>query len=243
MRDCAEEVLVRLTHILTHSLNSSIFHSFIHCRGYSSLRPHQYDICSALLSGRDAFALMATGSGKSLAFQLPPVLLRDCVSGVGSSSSSMSVNASVNKSAARAWSLVICPLISLAEDQVAELNAIGVPVSKVHVTYSHTHTHAHTYTHIQPDTWIISHSHTLTLSIRILTYVMMYDLGGTSGGIITTVCIPNLTITVIMSMLVFIPLLYCTVSLSVSVQANGEGSSEWTVLCGIHHSRETITLD
>ena len=57
-----------------------------------------------------------------------------------------------------------------------------------------------------------------------------------------------LTIAVLMSMLVFIRLLYCTVlyctvSLSVSVQANGEGSSEWTVLCGIHHSRETITLD
>jgi superfamily II DNA helicase RecQ len=156
VRDCAEEVLVRLTHSPTHSPTHSLFHSFIHCRGYSSLRPHQYDICSALLSGRDAFALMATGSGKSLAFQLPPVLLRDCVSGVGSSSSSssssssmsVSVNGSVNKSAARAWSLVICPLISLAEDQVAELNAIGVPVSKVHVTYSHTHAHTHAHTHI-----------------------------------------------------------------------------------------------
>jgi superfamily II DNA helicase RecQ len=166
VRDCAEEVLVRLTHILTHSLNSSIIHSFIHCRGYSSLRPHQYDICSALLSGRDAFALMATGSGKSLAFQLPPVLLRDCVSGVGSSSSSMSVNASVNKSAARAWSLVICPLISLAEDQVAELNAIGVPVSKVHVTYSHTHTHAHTHIHTYTTRHMDNKSQSHTCSVN-----------------------------------------------------------------------------
>lgn len=64
-----------------------------------------------MLAGRDVFVLMATGSGKSISFQLPPVTLRD--SGV------------------QAWSLVICPLISLAEDQVAELNAIGIPVSEI----------------------------------------------------------------------------------------------------------------
>jgi len=67
--------------------------------------------CVSCVAGRDVFVLMATGSGKSLSYQLPPVMLRD--TGV------------------QAWSLVICPLISLAEDQVAELNAIGIPVSDV----------------------------------------------------------------------------------------------------------------
>jgi superfamily II DNA helicase RecQ len=80
-------------------------------RGYNTLREHQYDICEAVLAGKDVFVLMATGSGKSLSYQLPPVLLQD--------------------NNVQAWSLVICPLISLAEDQVAELNAIGIPVRDV----------------------------------------------------------------------------------------------------------------
>jgi len=79
--------------------------------GYDKLREHQYEICQAILSGKDVFVLMATGSGKSLSYQLPPVLLRDYN--------------------IKSWSLVICPLISLAEDQVAELNAIGIPAAMV----------------------------------------------------------------------------------------------------------------
>lgn len=74
------------------------------------MRQHQNDICLAVLAGKDVFVLMATGSGKSLSYQLPPVVLRDYHNEC-------------------AWSLVISPLISLAEDQVAELNAIGIPVS------------------------------------------------------------------------------------------------------------------
>ena len=63
-----------------------------------------------MLDGRDAFVVMATGCGKSLSYQLPPVLLSD--NGIP------------------AWSLVICPLVSLAEDQVAQLNAIGIVVRR-----------------------------------------------------------------------------------------------------------------
>ena len=69
--------------------------------GYEHFRSHQAAIIDELLAGRDAFALMPTGSGKSLCYQIPS-LIRE---GVG---------------------LVISPLIALMQDQVAALNQNGV---------------------------------------------------------------------------------------------------------------------
>ncbi|RKO91598.1 P-loop containing nucleoside triphosphate hydrolase protein, partial [Blyttiomyces helicus] len=57
--------------------------------------------CAAVLSGRDCFALMATGSGKSLCYQIPPLVL--------------------GKTA-----VVISPLISLMEDQVMHMTKCGI---------------------------------------------------------------------------------------------------------------------
>lgn len=79
--------------------------------GYSEFRPNQSAICQAISRGQDVFVIASTGSGKSISYQLPPVAYCDC--GVLS------------------FSLVICPLISLMEDQVANLNAIGVPAGFV----------------------------------------------------------------------------------------------------------------
>lgn len=61
--------------------------------GHDHFRPMQWRIIEAILNGRDNFAVMATGYGKSLCFQYPPVFMN----GVA---------------------LVISPLISLMEDQV-----------------------------------------------------------------------------------------------------------------------------
>jgi ATP-dependent DNA helicase RecQ len=69
--------------------------------GYDGFRPLQREIMEANLAGRDSFALLPTGGGKSLCFQLP-ALLREGLT------------------------LVVSPLIALMKDQVNQLDAAGV---------------------------------------------------------------------------------------------------------------------
>jgi ATP-dependent DNA helicase RecQ len=69
--------------------------------GFPGFRPGQEEIVDAILAGRDTLAIMPTGGGKSLCFQLPAL----CLSGV---------------------TLVISPLIALMRDQVRALRAAGV---------------------------------------------------------------------------------------------------------------------
>jgi ATP-dependent DNA helicase RecQ len=69
--------------------------------GYASFRPHQADIIETLVTGGDVLALMPTGGGKSLCYQIP-ALVRP---GTG---------------------LVVSPLIALMQDQVDALKEAGV---------------------------------------------------------------------------------------------------------------------
>jgi len=69
--------------------------------GFSSFRPQQEEIISDTLAGRDVFALLPTGGGKSLCFQLP-ALVRDGLT------------------------VVVSPLVALMKDQVDALQAIGI---------------------------------------------------------------------------------------------------------------------
>ncbi|WP_417256300.1 DNA helicase RecQ [Celeribacter halophilus] len=78
----------------TQGLLSSVF-------GFDGFRPGQEEIVEAVAAGRDVLAIMPTGGGKSLCFQLP-ALMRDGLT------------------------VVISPLIALMRDQVQGLQAAGV---------------------------------------------------------------------------------------------------------------------
>lgn len=85
--------------------------------GYSTFRPLQREIIEASLAGRDTFALLPTGGGKSLCFQLP-ALVRGGLT------------------------VVVSPLIALMKDQVDALQASGVAATFLNSTLDETEARA-----------------------------------------------------------------------------------------------------
>ncbi len=79
--------------------------------GYDSFRPGQKDIVDAVLSGRDVLAVMPTGAGKSVCYQVPAM----CMEGI---------------------TLVVSPLISLMKDQVSSLVQAGIPAAYLNSSLS-----------------------------------------------------------------------------------------------------------
>lgn len=77
--------------------------------GYDMFRPRQKEVIDHIMKGRDALAIMPTGAGKSICFQIPALLFPH-------------------------GTLIISPLISLMKDQVESLLEQGIPASYVNST-------------------------------------------------------------------------------------------------------------
>ena len=73
------------------------------------LRPGQAEIMESVLAGRDTLAIMPTGSGKSLTYQLPALVMEGPT-------------------------LVVSPLLALIEDQYTKLKAAGVAIVRIDST-------------------------------------------------------------------------------------------------------------
>jgi Werner syndrome ATP-dependent helicase len=80
---------------------NKILHKYF---GYDSLKPEQYDIIDKLINQKkDVCAILATGFGKSICFQMPYLISKKCV-------------------------IVISPLIALMEDQLIQMENLDIPV-------------------------------------------------------------------------------------------------------------------
>lgn len=81
--------------------------------GYDDFRPLQSEIIDSVLSGKDTLALMPTGGGKSICFQVPTLVMG-------------------HDNPEKRLCLVITPLIALMRDQVANLQARGIHAAAVY---------------------------------------------------------------------------------------------------------------
>ena len=85
--------------------------------GYNDFRPLQAEIIDSVLAGRDTLALMPTGGGKSICFQVPTLVM-------------------ANKDPGKRLCLVITPLIALMKDQVENLQKRGIHAAAVYTGMS-----------------------------------------------------------------------------------------------------------
>lgn len=103
--------LIKTDDDMDASLDSRIADIVDHFWGIKALRPLQGDAIRAGIAQRDSLVVMPTGGGKSLCYQVPPLL-------------------------ADRTDIVISPLIALMKDQVDGLQACGYPAAAIHSNLS-----------------------------------------------------------------------------------------------------------
>ncbi|CAL9099341.1 unnamed protein product [Musa textilis] len=86
--------------------------------GYFQFRSHQKEVIEKILDGKDCLVVMATGSGKSLCYQIPPLVTRKTA-------------------------IVISPLLSLMQDQVMSLKQRGIKAEYLGSTQTDKTVHSH----------------------------------------------------------------------------------------------------
>jgi ATP-dependent DNA helicase RecQ len=88
-----------------------VFEALAATFGFDTLRPMQREAIDAAIAGRDALVVMPTGGGKSLCYQLPPLVTGR-------------------------MTIVVSPLIALMQDQVDGLRLLGYPAAALHSNLS-----------------------------------------------------------------------------------------------------------
>jgi ATP-dependent DNA helicase RecQ len=96
-----------------HADSPAVRDVLLHRFGITAYRPHQQQVIDAVLAGKDVLFTLPTGGGKSLAYQLPAMVLPGLT-------------------------VVISPLIALMKDQVDALRALDLPATFVNSTLSAT---------------------------------------------------------------------------------------------------------
>lgn len=109
MSPCSTRPLITLEHYDERAEENSALATLRKYFGYESFRPGQAELINAILEGRDVLGVMPTGSGKSVCYQIPSLLLHGIT-------------------------IVISPLISLMRDQVDGANEIGIPAAFINTT-------------------------------------------------------------------------------------------------------------
>ena len=92
---------------MAYNKDCNLAHLLKEIFGYLNFKPGQIEIIEAIRENCNVLAVMPTGAGKSLCYQLPAI-------------------------SSKQKTIIISPLVALIDDQVAALSQLGVQVSKLH---------------------------------------------------------------------------------------------------------------